>query len=124
MAIAISISATPIPHEDVVDGDLAVIESSLILEYLDREFNDSRLMPSDRAGGVAARLWLLRCLVLHEATNSLSISTAHRDRTFVSKSADEIAAMLAKTSDPVKRMKRKDLLEDGVDAIHVQQALQ
>lgn len=107
----------------LVDGDLVLLESSLILEYLDREYNDGRLMPSDRADEAAARHWLLKCLAIHDAINSLTFSTAQRDRILASKSEAEIAASIAKMPDPVKRLKRKDLLENGLSSVHVEQAL-
>ncbi|MEM7464146.1 MAG: glutathione S-transferase family protein, partial [Pseudomonadota bacterium] len=107
----------------LVDDGLVLYESSLILEYLDREYNDGNLMPAGKAAEAGARLWLLRCLSVHDAVNSLSFSTAHRDRTLASKTAEEIAAMLANMPDPVKRMKRKDLLDNGLASVFVQQAL-
>ncbi len=107
----------------LVDGDLILVESSLILEYLDREYNDGRLMPSGPAAEAAARHWLLKCLAIHDAINSLTFSTAQRDRTLASKSAGDIAASLARMPDPVKRLKRKDLLENGLESVHVEQAL-
>ena len=39
----------------LVDGDLVLVESSLILEYLDRAYNDSKLMPRGRAAEYEAR---------------------------------------------------------------------
>ncbi len=107
----------------LVDGDLVLVESSLILEYLDREYNNGQLMPSGRAAEAAARHWLLKCLAIHDAINSLTFSTAFRDRTLANKSAEEIAASLARMPDPVKRLKRKDLLENGLNSVHVSQAL-
>ncbi len=107
----------------LVDEDLVLFESSLIIEYLDREYNDSQLMPKGRAAEYAARHWLLRTLAAHNAINSLSFSTAYRDRTLTSKTPDDIAAMLANMPDPAKRMKRKDLLENGLSSVHVEQAL-
>ena len=107
----------------LIDGDLVLAESSLILEYLDREYNDGRLMPRGRAAEAAARHWLLKCLAIHDAINSLTFSTAQRDWILASKSTDDIAASLVKMPDPVKRLKRKDLLENGLESVHVEQAL-
>ena len=107
----------------LIDGDLVLVESSLILEYLDREYNDSRLTSSGRVAEAAARHWLLKCLAIHDAINSLTFSTALRSRTLASKSAEEIAASLARMPDTVKSLKRKDLLETGLDSVHVEQSL-
>lgn len=106
----------------LVDGDLVVTESSLILEYLDREYNQSRLMPKGRAAEAAARLWLLRCIAIHAAINTLTFSTAMRATILSAKTPDEINQMLAKMPDPVARMKRKDLLDNGLSSGFLQQA--
>ena len=107
----------------LVDGGLILVESSLILEYLDREYNAGRLMPRGKAAEVAARHWLLRCLAIHAAINTMSFSTAFRKAILASKSRDEIAASLAQMPDPVMRAKRKDLLEHGLRSPYVGQAL-
>lgn len=107
----------------LVDGDLVLVESSLILEYLDRAYNQSRLMPNGRAAEYAARHWLLRCLAIHAAINTLTFSTAMRDRTLASKSPQDIDAMLAKMPDPTMRSKRRDLLDHGLGSGHIQPAL-
>ena len=107
----------------LVDGDLVMGESSLILEYLDREYNDSRLMPVGRAAEFAARHWLLKCLAIHDAINSLTFSTVQREQILAKKTAEEIAASIALMPDPIKALKREDLLKNGLDSIHVTQAL-
>lgn len=107
----------------LIDDDLIITESSLIVEYLDREYNEGRLMPADRRGGVVARGWLLRALAIHGAINTLTFSTANRDATLANKTPDEIAAALVKMPDPVSRLKRADLLENGLSSPYVGQAL-
>lgn len=107
----------------LVDGDLVVIESSLILEYLDREHNGGALMPAARNDGVAARLWLLRCLAMHAAVNTLTFSTVMRARILASKTPEEIAAGIAKMPDPVAQQKRRDLFDRGLQSVHLSQAL-
>lgn len=107
----------------LLDDGLVVVESSLILEYLDREKNGGRLMPSGGAAEVAARHWLLRTLSVHAAINTLTFSTAMRDMIRATKSPEEIAAMVARMPDPVARLKRQDLLESGLESDFVGQAL-
>lgn len=107
----------------LVDGDLVLVESSLILEYLDREYNKSRLMPAGRAEEAAARHWLLRAIAIHAAINSLTFSTVMRSRILAEQSPEEIAENLARMPDPVMRLKRRDLFEKGLDSPYVQQAL-
>lgn len=107
----------------LVDGDLVVTESSLILEYLDREHNGAALMPADRAGKANAQTWLLRCLAIHAAINTLSFATAMRESILASQTPAQIDALAAKFPDPVMGAKRKDLLLNGLGSIYVGQAL-
>ena len=78
----------------LIDDDFVIVESSLILDYLDRQYNGSGLMPDSREGEVAARGWLLRTLSVHAAINSLTFSTGARDLTIATKTSDEIKAAL------------------------------
>ncbi len=108
----------------LIDDDLVIVESSLILEYLDRQYNGAGLMPDGREGEVAARGWLLRTLSVHAAINSLTFSTGARDLTLATKTPDEIKAALDKMPDPIFRLKRADLTENGLVSPFVRQALQ
>lgn len=107
----------------LVDDGLVIVESSLVLEYLDREYNDNRLMPKDRSAEAAARHWLLHCIAIHASINSMTFSTAMRRKFLAEKSPEEIAEILAKMPDPVMRMKRKDLFDRGLTSPFVGQAL-
>ncbi|MCB1407405.1 MAG: glutathione S-transferase family protein [Rhodobacteraceae bacterium] len=107
----------------LVDDGLVVTESSLILEYLDREYNGAALMPADRAGKVSAQSWLLRCLAIHAAINTLTFSTAARDTILANTTPEQIDALAARFPDPVMGAKRKDLLLNGLQSIYIGQAL-
>lgn len=107
----------------LVDDGLVVVESSLILEYLDREHNGGRLMPQDRAGRVAAQHWLLRCLHIHAAINTLSFATVLRQAILAKSSPADIDALAAKFPDPVMGAKRRDLIVNGTASVYVGQAL-
>ncbi len=107
----------------LVDDGLVVVESSLILEYLDRTYNGGALMPRGGAAEVAARHWLLRCIAIHDAINSLTFSTAMRDQILASRTPQEIEASVAKMPNPAMRAKRRDLLAQGLASDHVAQAL-
>lgn len=107
----------------LIDDRLVLVESSLILDYVDREHNGGRLMPKGRAAEATTRHWLLRCLGIHAAINTLSISTAMRDRVLASKTPEEITAALARMPDPVARDKRRDLFDKGLDSVHVDVAI-
>lgn len=88
----------------LIDDDLVIVESSLIIEYLDRSYDGGRLMPKDRAGETRARLWLLRCLDVHAAVNTLTFATVGRDRILASKSAEEIESDLLRMPGAVAQM--------------------
>jgi glutathione S-transferase len=107
----------------LIDGDLVVVESSLILEYLDMTYNGSKLMPQDRRAAVAARHWLVRTLAIHAAINTLTFSTAAREHARAHKSPEEIAASIAKMPDPVMRQKRADLMAHGLKSLYLEEAL-
>lgn len=107
----------------LIDDGLVLVESSLILEYLDRTYNQDRLMPVDRAKAAAARHWLLRCLAIHAAVNTLTFSTINRKRHLATKTPQEIEAMVARMPDLVAQMKRRDLYANGLQSSYVLQAL-
>lgn len=107
----------------LIDDGRVLVESGLILEYLDREYNSGRLMPKGRGPGAIARHWLLRGLAIHAAINTMSFSTAYRAKILATKTPEEIAAMVAKFPDPVMGAKRRDLIENGLASAYVGQAL-
>lgn len=107
----------------LTDGPLVVLESSLIIEYLDKRYNQSQLMPQDPALEHRTRHWQLRCLSIHAAINTLSFSTVMRDRVLATQSPEQIEAGLARILDPVNRAKRRDLYANGLGSVHVDQAL-
>ena len=106
----------------LIDGDLVLVESSLIAEYLDKVYNGGGLMPVNVALEFRVRHWLLRCLSVHEAINTLSFSTFMRDK-IRDKSHEEIEQIIARIPDPVNRAKRRDLYANGLESIYVKQAL-
>ena len=107
----------------LVDGDLVVVESSLILAYLDRVYNGSALMPQDTAGRARAEHWLLRCIAIHAAINALSFATAMGPQIRAAKSDAEIDALAAQFPDPIMGAKRRDLILSGLASDYVGQAL-
>lgn len=107
----------------LLDDGLVVLESSLILAYLNREYNGARLMPGSAAGRARAEHWLLACLAIHAAINTMSFSTAMRKQIIAHKSREEIEAQAAKMPDPIMAAKRVDLLCNGLASPYVGQAL-
>ena len=107
----------------LIDDGLIIVESSLIAEYLDKTYNGGRLMPDDRVWEVRTRHWLLRCLAIHDAINTLTFSTGNRDKALASKTPEEIEAGIARMPNPVNRSKRRDLFAHGLNSQFVGQAL-
>lgn len=107
----------------LIDGDLVVRESSLIIEYLDKAYNGGRLMPDDTRLEIRTRHWLLRCLAVHAAVNTLSFATIMRDKALATRTPAEIEASIERMPDTVARMKRRDLFALGLGSQHVIQAL-
>ena len=103
----------------LVDGEVIVIESSVILQYVDELSDDNVLMPSGRAARALTQIWLLRCLDIHTAINTITFSTVNRDRVLRSSSAEEIEASIAKMPNPRMASKRRNLLEKGLESEHV-----
>jgi glutathione S-transferase len=108
----------------LIDNGLVVVESSLIIDYLDREMGGGMLSPKGTVAETIAAHWMLRTLDIHSAINALSFSTATRDKIRSSKTPEEIAKSVERMPDPVARLKRLSLLEDGLDSVYVTQALQ
>ena len=103
----------------LVDGDLVVVESSLILEYIDSLSEQNRLMPMDPKASVATRHWLLKCLDIHAAINTLTYATLQRTSILATRTPDEIAAMIARIPNPKAAEKRRDVIDNGLESSHI-----
>ena len=100
-----------------------IILSFLILAYLDRQHHGAQLMPREARARVRAEHWLLRCLAIHAAINTLSFSTAMRKKILAEKTPEEIDALAEMFPDPIMGLKRKDLILNGLASPYVGQAL-
>ena len=105
----------------LVDAKGPVIESSVIIQYVDDISDHNRLMPRDPHVAALVRRYLLRCLEIHAATNSLTFATAGRLRE-LKKSAAEREAYYLQMPDPAMAAKRRDLVDNGVDSAFVDKA--
>lgn len=103
----------------LVDGDLVVVESSVILEYVDELRRENPLMPTDRAARTTARIWLTRCIDIHAAINTMTFSTVYRQRTLAAKTPEQIEAAIAKMANPATASKRRDVTKNGLASVHV-----
>ena len=104
----------------LVHGDLVVRESSLILEYIDGLSAQNPLMPEDPAALVAAKHWLLKCLDIHGAINTLTYATIQRANILAAKTPEQIAAMVARIPNPKSAAKRRDIIDNGLASFHVE----
>jgi glutathione S-transferase len=106
----------------LVDEDGPIVESSVIIQYLNDLTNHNRLMPGDSYQRALARRYLLRSLEIHAATNTLTFATAGRLR-ILRKSEAEREETYRQMPGAAARAKRRDLVEHGIDSGHVEGAL-
>ena len=97
--------------------DNVVRDSNVILEYLDDEYPDPLLRPTTPIGRARMRLWIKRLDEgLHDiATATLSMGTAFRFQ-YLNKSPEHRKALIQKIPDPIKRERRRDVVENGLEA--------
>jgi glutathione S-transferase len=100
----------------LIDGDIVVPESNVINEYLDERFPDPPLKPADPFGRARMRLWTKQLDEgVHDAGIAvLSFGLAFRHQ-YVSKGAAG-KEMLESIPDPIKRERRRDVIEKGLDS--------
>lgn len=102
----------------VHDGRV-IIESTLICEYLDEAFPAPALMPADPYARATTRLWMKKIDdYLHAACSTVTFATANR-KVLLRKSAEELAAHLARVPDPAYRERQRLAVADGLAAPHV-----
>lgn len=106
----------------LVDGDLVIVESSVILEYVDELRPKNPLMPTEMAAKTIARIWLTRCIDIHAAINTMTFSTVNRQRTLATKTPEQIEASIARMANPATASKRRDVMKNGLASVHVDAA--
>jgi len=106
----------------VHDGRV-LIESTLIIEYLDEAFAAPPLMPADPYARAQARLWMKKIDdTLHAACSTVTFAIAFR-KGLLKKTPEELAARFAAMPDPAYRERQRLSIEHGVAAPHVPPAL-
>jgi glutathione S-transferase len=108
----------------LIDDDFVVPESNVINEYLDERFPDPPLKPRDAYGRARMRLWTKQLDEgVHDAGIAvISFALAFRQQ-YISR-GDAGKRMLENIPDPIKRERRRDVIEKGVDSIHFKVALE
>ena len=106
----------------VHDGRV-LIESTLIIEYLDEAFATPALMPADPYARAQARLWMKKIDdYLHAACSTVTFAIAFR-KVLLKKTAQELEARFAAMPDPAYRERQRLSVQHGVKAPHVPPAL-
>jgi glutathione S-transferase len=107
----------------LIDDDIAVPESNVINEYLDERFPDPPLKPAEPFGRARMRLWTKQLDEgVHDAGIAvLSFALAFRHQ-YISR-GEAGARMLESIPDPVKRERRRDVIERGLDSSHFRAAV-
>jgi len=106
----------------VHDGRV-VIESTLIIEYLDEAFPATAMMPAEPWRRAQARLFMKKIDdYLHAATSTVTFAAAFRPH-FLKLTPDELQARLARIPDPAYRERQRLAIEQGLEAPHVAPAL-
>ena len=98
----------------VHDGKV-IIESTVIMEYLDETFRDIPLMPYDPYARSQVRLWLKRVDELHVHCGTITAAVAFR-RYFMHQTQDGRDAYVARTLDPIKRERLQRIMDNGLAA--------
>jgi glutathione S-transferase len=107
----------------LIDGDIVVPESNVINEYLDERFPDPPLKPDDAFGRARMRLWTKQLDEgVHDAGIAvLSFAVAFRHQYLTRGEAGK--QMLESIPDPIKRERRRDVIEKGLDSPYFRTAV-
>lgn len=103
----------------LVHGELVVVESGVILEYVDAISPTNPLMPRTAANQARARMWLARGMEIHAAINTMTFATAGRMGILRSQTPEQIAAFILRMPNPANAAKRRQLIDEGLAAPQV-----
>lgn len=100
----------------LIDGDDVIIESSVIMQYLEDLQPNPTLLPATPKDRARMRLWLKRIDdPTHPACGVLTHATAFR-ASFLAKSPAEQKAHFEKMPDPARRARQEAVYRDGLEA--------
>jgi glutathione S-transferase len=98
-------------HEGAV-----VIESNVILEYIEDRWQQTPLRPADPAAAARMRLWVRQLDDdVHTATRDLSTCVAFRHQ-HLNKKPEDVQSWLINMVDPIRRERMRAAIELGLDA--------
>jgi glutathione S-transferase len=106
----------------LVDGE-ALQESSVINEYLEERYPTRRLMPDEPMARARVRLWTKQVdESIHDGCIAvLAFGIAFRAQALANREAT--LRQIEKVPDVIKRERRRDVLERGLDSIHIKIAV-
>ena len=108
----------------LVDDDRVIIESTVICEYLDDMFADPPLKSSDPYDLAMMRIWTKRIDErLHPMTSVLTYSSSHRHTILDNNTPEQVEAIINQTRDPVKRQRKREWIELGIEAPSAREAV-
>lgn len=100
----------------LVDDGRPVIESTVICEYLDEKYPETKLTPDDPYLRSSMRLWtMIPDAYLHDACIVLSNTIAFREQ-WLARPAEELEKTIRQTPDPYIRERRRDVIYNGVES--------
>lgn len=100
----------------VHDGHV-VIESTIIAEYINDLFDAPPLVPIDARQHAAMLMWTKHVdEKLHPMTSALTYICSHRHTILEGNSPEQVEDIINKTQDPVKRTRKRQWIEQGLDA--------
>ena len=102
----------------LIDDENVVPESNVINEYLDERFPDPPLLPKDPLGRAKVRLWTKQLDEdIHDACIAiLSFGIAFRHQYLARGEAGK--KMLEQVPNVIKRERRRDVIDKGLDSVH------
>jgi glutathione S-transferase len=108
----------------LVDGEDVIIESSVIMQYLEDLRPEPTLLPDTPLARARLRIWLKRIDdPIHPACGILTHATAFRE-SFLAKSAEAQRDHFAQMPDPARRARQEAVYREGLDAPIVVGAVQ
>ena len=108
----------------LTDDDRVIIESTVICEYLDDVFIDPPLKSTDPFDLAMMRIWTKRIDErLHPMTSVLTYCASHRHTILDNNTPDQVEAIIDQTRDPVKRKRKREWIELGIEAPSAREAV-
>lgn len=100
----------------LVDGENIILESSIILEYVDEQFGGPSLMPETASGKATVRWWFKQVDDIGHPSLSGTVEGTLRRNMQLEQTREAVLAELDQIREPAHRARRKSLYLNGVDA--------